>query len=96
MVTKSDKTPLLSSILELAKVEDILEEKPQNYKAFWLFPIRDLPAIIKRKTDNRLILLKDYLRPQKTWCVYENKDMKPFFVYFLEMASKLYHQKIKS
>jgi len=90
LVTKSGKRPLLSSILDLMDSDAILDEKEQKNGVLWLFPIRDIVAIIKM--DNiaqRINALKDYFR-DKVWCVYDADDKKPFFAYFMEMAMKLY------
>ncbi len=87
LVTKSGKKPLTSSILDLAKSEKTLQESEQENGKLWLFPIRDLPSIMK--TD----AIKDYFKRAKVWCIFELKDPIPFFVYFLEMASKLIKRK---
>jgi len=87
LVTKSGKKPLTSSIFDLAKHKETLQESEQENGKLWLFPIRDLPSIIK--TD----AIKDYFKIAKVWCIFELKDPKPFFVYFLEMASKLKKRK---
>lgn len=93
LVTKSGKRPLLLSILDLIDRDTISDEKEQKNGVLWLFPIRDILAIIKM--DNmvqRVNALKDYFR-DKVWCVYDADDKRPFFAYFMEILIKLYNYK---
>ncbi len=93
LVTKSNKRPLLSSILELADIDIVLDEKVQKNGIHWLFPIRDIAIIIRMSAKKRKNVLKDYFNSNKVWCVFDTNDIKPFFIYFLEMVSKLYNYK---
>lgn len=90
LVTKSNKRPLLASILELADIDVSLNEKVQKNGVLWLFPIRDIFILIKMNSVQRKNALKDYFSSNKVWCVFDANDMTPFFIYFLEMASKIY------
>lgn len=90
LVTKSNKRPLLASILELADIDMTLNEKVQKNGILWLFPIRDIFILIKMNSVERKNALKDYFNNNKVWCVFDINDVKPFFIYFLEMISKIY------
>ncbi len=89
LVTRSGKRPLLSSVLELANIDTILEEKEQKNGILWLFPIRDMVTIMKISNVQRKNALKDYFGKSKVWSVYDPDDKRPFFIYFLQMASNL-------
>ncbi len=86
LVTKSGKRPLLSSILDLANIDTILEEEQKN-GIFWFFPIRDIFIIMKKSTAVRKNAFKEYFKKDKAWSVHDSDDIKPFFIYFLQMAS---------
>ena len=90
LVTKSNKKPLLSSIYSMAKLNKNLEEVPEKENIIWLFPIRDIPAILKNR---KFGALKDYFRKNKVWCIFDKKDPIPFFMYFIEMMYKFYKYK---
>jgi len=92
LVTKSGKRPLLSSVLDLHEGGELLNESIQQNNIVWLFPMRDLLGIIKSKNLQKLNALKEYFG-EKVWCIYERDDKKPFFVYFMEMVTKLYNFK---
>jgi len=87
LVAKSGKRPLLSSILDLANIDTVLEEKEQKNGVFWFFPIRDIFIIMKRSTAEKKKALKDYFSKNKAWSIHDSDDIKPFFIYFLQMAS---------
>ncbi len=91
LVTKSGKRPLLSSILDLANIDTVLEEKEQKNEIHWLFPIRDIFIIMQMSGEEKKNALKDYFGKSKVWCVYETDDKRPFFAYFMEMLMKLYN-----
>ncbi len=97
MVTKSGKTPLLASVLELAdsQQETLLEDIPQKNDKYWYFPIRDIPSILFNREINKGTALSRYLKWDKIWCIYDTKDIKPFFAYFAEMTSKILNYKAK-
>ncbi len=90
LVTKSDKRALLSSILDLANIDIVLDEKVQKNGILWLFPIRDIALIIKMNSAQMKSVFKDYFGKNKVWCVYDSEDKKPFFAYFREMVMKIY------
>lgn len=92
--TMSGKRPLLSSILDIINSDTILDEEKQKNGIVWLFPIRDMVTIINMDNMRQKInSLKDYFKKNKVWCVFDAHDLKPFFIYFFEMASKLYKYK---
>ncbi len=92
LVTASGKKPLLASIYAMANINKSLEEIPEKEGVIWLFPIRDIPAILK--LNNKLQNLKIYFKKNKVWCIFDKKDPLPFFMYFFEMIYKLYKYKI--
>ncbi|MEJ2527993.1 MAG: hypothetical protein P8Y49_07955 [Sulfurovaceae bacterium] len=95
LATLSGKRPLLASILDLAGVpnDTFQEERPQRDKLFWLFPSRDLPAILFNRHMKKMRALSYYLKRSKVWCVFDAGDIKPFFAYFVEMVYKLWRYK---
>jgi len=88
----SGKKPLLASIYTMANINKSLEEISEKEGVVWLFPIRDIPAILK--LNNKLQNFKIYFKKNKVWCIFDKKDPFPFFMYFFEMIYKLYKYKI--
>jgi D-aspartate ligase len=56
----------------------------------WLFPVRDIPAILHNVRHRHLTLAqaaRSYQKP-RTWCVWAPDDRMPFLAYFGEMLVK--------
>ena len=70
-------------------IDTVLEEKEQKNGINWLFPIRDIFIIMQMRGVEKKSALKDYFGKNKVWSVYDSHDIKPFFIYFLQMASNL-------
>ncbi|NPA51299.1 MAG: hypothetical protein GXO22_00195 [Aquificae bacterium] len=86
LVTKSRKIPLTASIHYLANTNTKLKETQEKENIIWLFPIRDIPAILKQ--ENKLKAIKYYFKRNKVWCIFDKKDPLPFLMYFFEMGYK--------
>ena len=53
----------------------------------WAFVSRDMLSVLKNKRWHSMDLLRSYAGP-RTWCVWANDDVRPFFAYFGEMIFK--------
>jgi len=90
LVEEAGVNPLFLSFLDLTG--KIISHSPkQVYGIKWLFPERDIFAIVSGLIEKRFGLkevLESYRKP-RTWCIWASDDLKPFFAYFIEIIAKI-------
>ena len=89
LVEASGVDPLYASFLDLSG-HKLTASYRQQYGVKWLFPARDIPAVIDGLLNKRFGIrevVRSYKSP-RTWCVWAEDDIKPFFAYFGEMIFK--------
>lgn len=89
LVEASRVDTLYQSFLDLTG-HKLKGSRSQTYGIKWLFPARDILAIVGGLMNKRFTfreVVQSYRKP-RTWCIWAKDDPIPFFAYFREMMSK--------
>lgn len=90
LVSKSGRYPLTRS------VNNLLDNNTEKNSAMkegivWIFFFRDMMVMFKNRNIRLLKNIRYYLSFRKqVHCIFSFSDIVPFFMYFLEMTSKMY------